>query len=199
MSPRLAGTLRELTGPARGRLLQVLKAAPDAGVHVRELSRIAGLSLSSLQRELERMSSLGLTERAEQGRRVLYRLRRADPFVRLLLAAAVTHELKGKRFDRMPSDRQEERALVELCAHLPADAALWGAFGDREFLAGLTVALAGHAGFERAAYLGLAESLAPGSSRLERHEAWHGRHRPDLPRLFALIDRERRTYARARA
>ncbi len=199
MTSRLAGPLADLTGPARGRLLEVLKVAPDSGMHVRELSRVAGLSLSSLQRELERMTALGLIERAEQGRRVLYRLRRADPFARLLLAAAAAHRLKGRRFHGMPADRETEGALVELCAYLPPDAALWREFGDTEFLAGVAVLLAGHAGFDRAAYLALAESLAPGAGRLERHEAWHRRHRPLLPRFFSAIDRERRTYAQAQA
>ena len=36
-----------------------------------------------------------------------------------------------------------------------------------------------------------------GSDAPERHEAWHRVHRPNLPRLFSMIDRERRTHARA--
>jgi len=52
---RTAHPLRELIGPARGRLIEALRSGPESGVHLRELSRGAGLSLSSLQRELERL------------------------------------------------------------------------------------------------------------------------------------------------
>jgi len=105
--------------------------------------------------------------------------------------------LRGVRLKGMPSDRDAERTFVDLCAHFPPDAELWGRLGDAEFLAGVAVLLAGHSGFERAAYLALAESLSPGASAPDRHAAWHRTHRPNLPRLFSMIDRERRTHARA--
>lgn len=195
MATELAGAFQALAGPARGRLIQVLKAAPQAGMHMRELSRVAALSLSSLQRELERLSSLGLLNRTERGKQVFYSLRREDPFVRLLLAGEVVLSLKGVRFERMPADRELERKLADLCAYVPPDAGLWRSFGEPDFLAGVAVALAGHTGFDRAAYLALAESLSPGATRLERHEAWHAKYRPNLPRMFSMIERERRIYA----
>jgi hypothetical protein len=194
---QLADPFHVLIGPARGRLLQALRSGPDSGVHLRELSRGAGLSLSSLQRELDRLSSLGVLSRTSKANRVLHRLKRQDPFVKLLMAAATALELRGVRFERMPSDRESEQAFVGLCAHFPPDAGLWRQFGDPEFLAGAAVMLAGHSGFDRAAYLALAESLCPGSSTLEQYENWHRTHRPDFPRLFSMIDRERRTHARA--
>jgi DNA-binding transcriptional ArsR family regulator len=194
MAYPLAEPFQSLAGPARGRLIQVLRAAPRAGMHMRELSRVANLSLSSLQRELERLSSLGLLNRTESGKQVLYSLRREDPFVRLLLAAEVVRTLKGVHFEQMPAERQRERSLVELCAYVPPDAGLWRNFGDPVFLAGVAVILAGHAGFDRAGYLALAQSLSAGATRLEQHEAWHARNRPNLPRLFSMIDRERRTH-----
>jgi hypothetical protein len=86
--------------------------------------------------------------------------------------------------------------LVELCAHLPPESGLWKAFGEPAFLSGIAVALAGHSGFSRAAYLALAEALSPGAATPERHEKWYRRNRPDLPRFFSMIDRERRTHAR---
>jgi DNA-binding transcriptional ArsR family regulator len=188
---------RELVGPARGRLIEALRAGSTSGVHLRELSRGAGLSLSSLQRELDRLLSSGLLTRRKQANRVVFDLKRGEPLVKLLLAAAAALDLRGVPLEGMPADRQAEKAFVGLCAHFPPDVGLWKDLGDAEFLAGVAVMLAGHSGFDRAAYLALAESLSPGSSTRERHEAWHRAHRPDLPRLFSMVDRERRTHARA--
>ena len=186
-----------LVGPARGRLLQALRSGPDSGVHLRELARGAGLSLSSLQKELDRLSSLGVLSRTSKSNRVFHRMRHQDPFVKLLMAAATALELRGAKFKSMPTDRDTEKALVEFCAYFPPDAELWRQLGDPEFLAGVAVMLAGHHGFERSAYLALAEALYPGSSTFEQYEKWHRTHRPDFPRLFSMIDRERRVHARA--
>ena len=65
--------LGELVGPARGRLIEALRAGPGSGVHLRELSRGSGLSLSSLQRELEHLLSSGLLRRRTQANRVVFR------------------------------------------------------------------------------------------------------------------------------
>jgi len=194
---RASHPFRELIGPARGRLFEALRSSPESGVHLRELSRGAGLSLSSLQRELDRLLSSGLLRRRTQANRVVFDLKRDEPLVKLLLAAAAALELRGIQLRKMPSDRSAESAFVGLCAHFPPDAELWKGLGDAEFLAGVAVVLAGHSGFDRAAYLALAESLSPGASTPERHEAWHRAHRPNLPRFFSMIDRERRTHARA--
>lgn len=195
--PRSAETVHALVGPARGRLLQALRSAPDSGIHLRELARGAGLSLSSVQKELERLSSLGMLDREARGNRLFFSLRRRNPFVKLMLAAAVALELRGRRFATMPSDRAVEKLFVDFCAYFPPDAELWRQYGDPEFLAGIATLLAGHRGFERSAYLTLAETLAPGASSVAHHAAWHRAHRPDLPRFFSMIDRERRVHARA--
>lgn len=194
---QLVDPFHVLVGRARGRLLQALRSGPDSGVHLRELARGAGLSLSSLQKELDRLSALGALSRTSKANRVFLGLKRRDPFVRLLMAAATALELQGAEFKAMPSDRDTEKCLVEFCAHFPSDAELWRPFGDPEFLAGVAVMLAGHHGFERSAYLALAESLYPGSSTFEQYEKWHRTHKPDFPRLFSMIDRERRVHARA--
>jgi len=195
--PRATHPLHELLGPARGRLFEALRSGSEPGVHLRELSRGAGLSLSSLQRELDRMFSLGLLRRTAQANRVVFGLKRDEPFVKLLLAASAALGLRGNQLRGMPSDRDAEKVFVDLCAHFPPDPALWKGLGDAEFLAGVAVVLAGHSGFDRAAYLALAESLSPGASTPDRHEVWHRAHRPNLPRLFSMIDRERQTHARA--
>jgi hypothetical protein len=194
---RATHPLHELIGPARGRLIEALRSSSESGVHLRELSRGAGLSLSSLQRALERLLASGLLSRRTQANRVVFDLKRDEPSVKLLLAAVAALELREVRLTRMPSDRDAEKAFVDLCAHFSPDAELWKGLGDAEFLAGVAIMLAGHSGFDRAAYLALAESLSPGASTLDRHEAWHRAHRPNLPRLFSMIDRERRTHARA--
>lgn len=193
---QLANPLHVLVGPARGRLLDALRSGSDSGVHLRELARGAGLSLSSLQKELERLSTLGVLSRTSKANRVLLGLKRRDPFVKLLLAAATALEHRAVKFEAMPSDRDTEEALVEFCAHFPPDAGLWRPFGDPEFLAGVAVMLAGHSGFDRPSYLALAESLHPGAGSVEQYEKWHRVHKPDFARLFSMIDRERRTHAR---
>jgi len=189
--------LHELLGPARGRLLEALRSSPESGIHRRELSRVTGFPLCSLQRELGRLSSLGLLRKKKQGSRMAFDLKREEPLVKLLLAMVVALELREIQLGRMPADRDTENVFVGLCAHFPPDAKLWKKFGDAEFLAGVAVLLSGHSGFDRPAYLAVAESLSRGSSTLKRHEMWHRAHRPNLSRLFSMIDRERRTHARA--
>lgn len=191
-----AATLLDLVGPARGRLLHALRAGPHEGVHLRELARGAGLSLSSLQRELARLTAMGVLHRRGVGNRVLLRLNRRDAFTKLLLAAAVALELRGHAFAGIPRDRDGELRLASLCAHLPPDASLWREYGDAAFLAGLAVLLAGHTGYDRATYLALAESLQPGASSVEQYEDWYKKYRPDFARLLAMVDHERRTHAR---
>jgi DNA-binding transcriptional ArsR family regulator len=194
-----AASLHDLTGPARGRLVHVLRAAPDEGLHVRELSRGSGLSLSSVQRELQRLTALGVLRRHRAGNRVLLRLNRRDAFTRLLLAAAVALESRGQAFEGMPTDRDAEKRLADFCAHIPPEAALWREFGSAAFLAGLAVMLAGHTGYDRTVYLALAESLQPGASAIEQYDAWYQHYRPDFARFLAMVDRERRTHARTEA
>lgn len=191
--------MHDLIGPARGRLLHALRAGPDEGVHVRALARGAGLSLSSVQHELKRLTSLGVLDRRSVGNRVLLKLKRRDAFARLLLAASVALELRGHTFSGMPTDRDAEKLLVDLCAYMPPDPTLWREYGDTQFLAGLAVLLAGHTGYGREAYLTLAESLQAGASTLEQYEAWYRKYRPNIARLLAMVDRERRIHARTDA
>lgn len=186
----------DLLGPARSRLLQALRAGPDEGLHLRELARGTGLSLSSLQRELDRPAGLNVIHRHRVSKRVMHQLQRRDVFAKLLLSACVALELRGVWFDGMPADRDREKRMIDLCAHMPPAAELWRDFGDAAFLAGIAVMLAGHTGYERDAYLALAESLHAGASMIENYERWYQKHRPDFARLLSMIDRERRTHAR---
>lgn len=61
-----------LASPAFARLVLHFALHGDEPVHVRALQRSAGLSMSSLHRELRRLEGRGLVERVEQGGRVLY-------------------------------------------------------------------------------------------------------------------------------
>jgi hypothetical protein len=148
---------------------------------------------------LERLTSLGVLDRRSVGNRVLLTLKRRNPFVKLLIAASTALELRGHTFAGMPTNRDAEKLLVDLCAHMPPEATLWREYGDTKFLAGVAVMLAGHAGYDRAAYLTLAESLQSGASTLEQYEVWYRKYRPDLSHLLAMVDRERRTHTRAEA
>jgi predicted nucleotidyltransferase len=68
-----------LASPALARLVVHFALHGDEPVHVRALQRRAGLSMSSLRRELQRLEGRGLVERMEDGLRVRYRSREAHP------------------------------------------------------------------------------------------------------------------------
>lgn len=72
----LAGVL---ASPAFARLVLHFALHGHEPHHVRALQRRAGLSMSSLNRELRRLESRGLVERSEAGGRVLYRAAEAHP------------------------------------------------------------------------------------------------------------------------
>ena len=63
----------ELLGQTRAAVLSALLLRPERALHVRELARLTGASPGSLHRELRALAALGLLERSEQGRQVLYR------------------------------------------------------------------------------------------------------------------------------
>ena len=59
-------------GVYRRRLLAILLLRPDEKFHVRELSRMTGISPGSIHRELKAMSQSGLLVREHVGNQVLY-------------------------------------------------------------------------------------------------------------------------------
>lgn len=67
-----------LASPAFARLVLYFALHGEAPVHVRALHRHAGLSMSSLHRELQRLAGRGLVERMEEHGRVLYRTAEAN-------------------------------------------------------------------------------------------------------------------------
>lgn len=61
------------------RLVRYFAVNPEARPHVRALERATGLLPRSLQNELDRMTTLGVLVREEDGARVRYRLDEAHP------------------------------------------------------------------------------------------------------------------------
>lgn len=73
-----------LASPALARLVLHFALHGDEAEHVRALQRHAGLSMSSLSRELRRLETRGLVRRVEEGGRVLYRAAESHPGWRAL-------------------------------------------------------------------------------------------------------------------
>lgn len=68
-----------LASGAMARLVRYFAVNPESRPHVRALERAAGLGPRSLQTELDRLTSLGVLIREEQGARVRYRLDESHP------------------------------------------------------------------------------------------------------------------------
>lgn len=88
--------------PAMARLLVHFAVRPDDAVHVRELRRLTGLGMASLQTELRRLVRLGVLSRRASGNRVEYRLetghRRWQPLRSLIGLTATPAELLKAAF-----------------------------------------------------------------------------------------------------
>jgi len=88
--------------PAMARLLVHFAVRPDDAVHLRELQRLTGLGMSSLQAELGRLVRLGVLSRRARGNRVEYRLetghRRWQPLRVLIGLTATPAELLKAAF-----------------------------------------------------------------------------------------------------
>jgi predicted nucleotidyltransferase len=82
-----------LFGKGRGAILGLLYGHPDQSFYYRQLTRdLKGLSVGTLQRELDTLSQLGLIERSAVGKQVFYRANRNHPIfpeLRALVAKTV--------------------------------------------------------------------------------------------------------------
>jgi len=87
---------------AMARLLAHFAVRPDDEVHVRELQRLTGLGMGSLQAELKRLVALGILSRRSRANRVAYRLEtghpRWEPLRRLIGLTATPLELLRAAF-----------------------------------------------------------------------------------------------------
>jgi uncharacterized protein len=82
-----------LFGKGRGAILGLLYEHPDTSFYYRQLAReLNGLSVGTIQRELDLLSQLGLIERSTVGKQVFYRANRSHPVfpeLRALVAKTV--------------------------------------------------------------------------------------------------------------
>ena len=69
-----------LFGKGRGAILALLYGHPDQSFYYRQITRqLNGLSVGTLQRELETLSQLELIDRSTVGKQVFYRANRSHP------------------------------------------------------------------------------------------------------------------------
>lgn len=83
--------------------------------------------------------------------------------------------------------REQEEALVELCASGNADPAAWQRHGSGFFMGGLAVLLASVRGFDRRRYLELAEALHPGVSQPDVFALWLDRSPLRAARFIPML------------
>jgi hypothetical protein len=69
-------------------------------------------------------------------------------------------------------DREDEERLLALCSSRSLDLARWQAAGSRFFTAGVAMLLASMSGFDRRAWLQLAEALYPGMGSIDTFSVW---------------------------
>lgn len=89
-----AGALADvLFGKGRGAILALLYGHPDQSFYYRQITRqLDGVSVGTLQRELDTLSRLGLIDRSKVGKQVFYRVNRNHPVfpeLRALVAKTV--------------------------------------------------------------------------------------------------------------
>ena len=68
-----------LFGQTRGRILRLLFGHPDRTFYVRQIARETGVSVGTVQRELEALAQVGIVERSDSGHQVYYQANRKHP------------------------------------------------------------------------------------------------------------------------
>ena len=101
-----------------------------------------------------------------------------------------------ERDERFPTSflRDYEDRLLDLAATGELDPKVWRSLGAEFFMAGLAVMLASARGFDREAYLALAEALYPGATAPEVFARWLEKT-PLRPSRFLPRARRRKAYA----
>lgn len=73
-------TLAELlSSRGKAEIFRLLFRAPEAELHLRELTRQAGLSVGTVRQELQRLTRLGIVADRKDGNRVCYRANQQHP------------------------------------------------------------------------------------------------------------------------
>ena len=112
-----------LFGKGRGAILGLLYEHPDQSFYYRQLTReLNGLSVGTVQRELDTLSQLGLIERSAVGKQVFYRANRNHPIFPELRA------LVAKTLGAIPTLRS---ALAPLADRISV-AFVYGSMARRE-------------------------------------------------------------------
>jgi predicted nucleotidyltransferase len=93
MRARVAALANVLFGKGRGAILALLYGHPDQSFYYRQITRqLSGVSVGTLQRELDTLTQLGLIDRSAVGKQVFYRANRNHPVfpeLRALVAKTV--------------------------------------------------------------------------------------------------------------
>lgn len=76
-SPKLVGDF--IFGQTRGGVLNLLYGHPSEEFYVRQIARLAGLSVGIVQRELESLNQVGLVTRSKRGNQVFYKANQESP------------------------------------------------------------------------------------------------------------------------
>jgi uncharacterized protein len=80
MRARVAALADVLFGKGRGAILALLYGHPDQSFYYRQITRqLGGVSVGTLQRELDTLTQLGLIDRSAVGKQVFYRANRNHP------------------------------------------------------------------------------------------------------------------------
>jgi hypothetical protein len=90
-----------------------------------------------------------------------------------------------------PFDREYEDRLLDLCASGSLDPEVWLKHGEGFFMGGLAVLLAGSRGFDRGAYLDLADQLYPEASSVEVFADWLEQTPVSLSRFLPMARRRK--------
>lgn len=87
--------------------------------------------------------------------------------------------------------RQEEEALLDLCAEREPALERWRSAGPSFFMGGLAVMLASASGYDRSRYLDLAEALHPGITAPEVFSAWLAQSPVRPSRFLPMLEKWR--------
>lgn len=68
-----------LFGQTRGKLLSIFYGSPDRTAFLRQIARETGISIGTLQRELNLLAEVGLLRRSASGKQVYYQANREHP------------------------------------------------------------------------------------------------------------------------
>ncbi|MDD5264167.1 MAG: nucleotidyltransferase domain-containing protein [Candidatus Bipolaricaulis sp.] len=90
-------------------MLTLFLTHPDCDFYGREVGRLTGLLPRAVQRELDRLSGIGILEREKRGNRVYLRVNRANPIVPDLRAMVLKTVAVGDRIRETLTGREDIR------------------------------------------------------------------------------------------